>query len=380
MMKIPYYDLRSINRSFGDELSKAVSRVSASGWYLHGNEVEHFEHQFAEYVGVRHCIGVGNGLDALTAVLMAWKQMSGWNDGDEVILPANTFIATALAVSRSGLKPVLCDCHIELPTIDETQIEHYITPKTRVIIPVHLYGLICNMDTIRHIANRHHLKVLEDACQAHGSLYFSEENNQLTTLFGRRAGNCGDAAAFSFYPGKNLGCMGDGGAVTTNDSELMERVRAITNYGQTSKYLHQYEGFNSRLDELQAAVLSVKLERLDHDNLRRAEIAHYYSTHISHPAVQLLPPVIERSHVYHIYSIKCTSRKRLIQLLQEQGIETLIHYPRPIHRQKAYQDYASLRFPAAEAWAENELSLPVSPLLTNEEIKSIVDCINQNIF
>jgi dTDP-4-amino-4,6-dideoxygalactose transaminase len=377
---IKYFDLKRINASFGDDLKTALSRAVNSGWYIRGREVEQFENEFAAYVGTNHCIGVGNGLDALTAVLMAWKQLYHWDEKDEVILPDNTFIATALAVTRAGLTPVLCEPHRDIPTIDETQIEQHITPHTRVIIPVHLYGLMCNMDAINKIAKKHRLKVLEDACQAHGAIYHSNSQLQLSTLFGRRAGNYSDAAAFSFYPAKNLGCMGDGGAVTTNDAELAERVRAITNYGQTEKYRHDYDGFNSRLDELQAAVLSVKLRRLDRDNTRRIEIAHYYSTHICHPAVELLPDITDNSHVYHIYAIKCKNRNYLQQLLLEHGIQTQVHYPVSIHRQKAYSQYANLRLPIADHWADDELSLPLSPLMTDEEVQTVVDTVNQNIF
>ena len=377
---IKYYDLKRVNASFGEDLRTAMSRVATSGWYLKGREVEQFEKEFAAYIGVTYCVGVGNGLDALTAVLTAWKMMYRWNDGDEVIVPDNTFIATALAVSKAGLKPVLCEPHLEIPTIDETQVERLITPLTRVIIPVHLYGLMCNMDVINKIARKHKLKVLEDACQAHGAIYNSNAGLQLSTLFGKRAGNNGDAAAFSFYPAKNLGCMGDGGAVTTDDKELATLVRSLTNYGQTEKYVHDYMGFNSRLDELQAAVLSVKLQRLDKDNTRRIELAHYYSTHICHPAVELLPDITDNSHVYHVYAIKCKNRNYLRQLLRENGIETLIHYPIPIHRQQSYADYSSLHLPISDHWADAELSLPLSPQMTDEEIQKVVDCINQNIF
>jgi len=377
---IKYFDLKRINASFGEDLKTALSRAATSGWYIRGNEVEQFENEFAAYVGTAHCIGTGNGLDALTAVLMAWKQIHSWSDGDEVILPDNTFIATALAVTRAGLMPVLCEPHNDIPTIDETQIERHITPRTRAIIPVHLYGLMCNMDAINKIAKKYRLKVLEDACQAHGAIYHSNAQLQLSTLFGRRAGNNGDAAAFSFYPAKNLGCLGDGGAVTTNDAELAERVRAITNYGQTVKYQHDYDGFNSRLDELQAAVLGVKLRRLDKDNMRRIEIAHYYSTHICHPAVELLPDMTDNSHVYHIYAIRCKNRNRLQQLLLEHGIQTQVHYPIAIHRQRAYSQYAQIHLPISDHWADDELSLPLSPLMADDDVRTVVDAINQNIF
>ncbi len=377
---IHFNDLKSVNDSYGQELDEAVRNVVHSGWYVKGHEVESFEHEFAEYVGTKYCIGVGNGLDALAVVLQAWKQMYGWNDGDEVILPDNTFIATALAVSRVGLTPVLCEPHTDLPTIDETKIEALITARTRAIIPVHLYGIMCQMDVVNRIAHKYGLKVLEDACQAHGALYYSNSGKELSTLFGSRAGNNSDAAAFSFYPVKNLGCLGDGGAVATNSHELACMVRSIANYGQEKKYVNVYKGFNSRLDELQAAVLRVKLRHLDKGNSRRIEIAHYYSTHICHPAVELLPDITDYSHVYHVYAIKCKNRNYLQTLLCDHGIETLIHYPIPIHKQKAYTEYASQRFPIAEMWSDTELSLPISQAMSDDDVKQVVDCINQNIF
>lgn len=377
---IQYFDLQRLNDTYGDDLYKAATRTLHSGWYIHGSEVEMFEKEYAEYVGTRYCISTGNGLDALTAVLMAWKQIHQWADGDEVILPANTFIATALAVTRASLTPVLCEPHIDQPTIDESRIQPLITPRTRVILPVHLYGKMANMDAINRIAHRHHLLVLEDACQAHGAIYNTTVGLQLTSLFGKRAGNNADAAAFSFYPIKNLGCLGDGGAVTTDNRELADRVRAIVNYGQTTKYIHNYQGFNSRLDEVQAAMLRVKLPRLDRDNARRVEIAHYYATHICHPAVQVQPFTNDMSHVYHIYAIRCKNRTRLQEILADQGIQTMIHYPVPIHKQQAYPHMAALSMPIAEAWADEELSLPISPAMSDDEVARVVDAINQNIY
>ena len=379
-MNIPYFDIARLNATYGDELYTAATHTMRSGRYVRGSEVEHFEHEYADYVGTQYCISTGNGLDALCAVLMAWKQIYGWDDADEVILPANTFIATALAVTRARLTPILCEPCIDRPTIDTTRITPLITPHTRAIIPVHLYGQMADMDAINRIARRHHLMVLEDACQAHGAIYNSCLDPGLASLFGRRAGNNADAAAFSFYPIKNLGCMGDGGAVTTNNRELADRVRAITNYGQTTHYSHTYQGFNSRLDEVQAAILRVKLPRLDRDNCRRVEIAHYYSTHICHPAVQLLPHVADKSHVYHIYPIRCKNRSRLQEILNTCGIGTLIHYPTPINRQQAYADSHFPAMPVAEAWADEELSLPINPALADEEVTQVVDAINQNIY
>lgn len=377
---IKYLDIKKINSSFGDDLWKATSKVLHSGWYIKGSEVEAFEKEFAEYVGVKYCIGTANGLDAITVILKAWRQMYGWNEGDEVIVPANTFIATVFAITRAGLKPVLCEPHISNPCIDETRIRELITERTRAIVPVHLYGNICNMDAINRIAHTHRLKVLEDACQAHGAIYNSSIGLELMSMFGKRAGNNSDAAAFSFYPGKNLGCMGDGGAVVTNNFELSERVRSIANYGQTERYVHDYAGLNSRLDELQAAVLRVKLKRLDKDNQRRIEIAEYYSSHICHPAIELIPFVGDNSHVYHICPIKCKNREYLKKLLAENNIETQIHYPIPVHKQKAYPEFSERNMPIAEQWADEELSLPISPVMTDDEVRKVVDCINQNIF
>lgn len=378
-MNVKYQDLKGVNETFGDDVVDAVRRVVRSGWYIKGSEVEAFENEFAEYCGTKYCVGVGNGLDALTLVLESWKDMYGWTDGDEVVVPANTFIATVLAIVRAGMKPVLVEPRLDAAIIDESQISKVLTPRTRVLLPVHLYGQICQMDAINHIAIRHKLKVLEDACQAHGAIYNSQKGLELASLFGRRAGNNGDAAAFSFYPGKNLGAMGDAGAVTTNDRELADMVRKKANYGSLQKYEHEVIGVNSRLDEVQAAVLRVKLKRLDKDNMRRRDIARYYAEHICHPAVQLIPYVADGSHVYHIYAIRCKNRNYLQQLLREQGVETLIHYPHPIHQQPAF-NMQGAAFPVAERWSNEELSLPISQSMTDEQVEYVVECINQNIF
>lgn len=383
---IKYQNLKQVNDSFGDELMAAVRGVVRSGWYVRGQEVEAFEHEFADYCGTTYCVGVGNGLDALTLILECWKEMYRWNDGDEVIVPDNTFIATVLAIIRAGLKPVLAEPTVKWAVIDDSGIKSLITDRTRVIIPVHLYGQMCEMDTINRIARKHHLKVLEDACQAHGALYNSCNGVELTSLFGRRAGNNGDAAAFSFYPGKNLGGMGDGGAVTTNDLSLAEMVRMKANYGSRVKYSHETLGMNSRLDELQAAILRVKLRRLDKDNLRRIEIAEYYSSHICHPTVEVVPFVAGGSHVFHVYPIKCKNRESLRSILLKNGIETLVHYPIPVHRQNAYLNLVSdngaenLAFPVSDMWANEEISLPISQAMTDSQVEYVVDCINQNIF
>lgn len=385
-MNVKYQDLQAVNASFGDELFSTMRGVIKGGWYIRGTEVEKFEEEFADYCGTNYCIGVANGLEALQLVLESWKEMYGWNDGDEVIVPANTFIATVIAIQRARLKPVLAEPHIKFATIAESLINKLITDRTRAIIPVHLYGQICEMDTINRIARKHKLKVLEDACQAHGAIYCSQNELEVATLFGRRAGNNAHAAAFSFYPSKNLGALGDGGAVTTNDRDLADLVRIKANYGSRTKYEHLTQGMNSRLDEIQAAVLRVKLRRLDKDNMRRREIAHYYTTHICHPAIELIPYVGDGSHVYHVYAVKCKNRKYLQDLLLEHGVETLIHYPKPVHLQPAYAreaggvEWTNGSFPVAESWANDELSLPINQSLTDEEVKYVVECINQNIF
>ena len=382
-----YQDLKRVNDSFGEELFNTVRDVIKGGWYVQGREVELFEHEFAEYVGTKYCVGVGNGLDALTLVLMSWKELLGWNDGDEVILPANTFIATAIAVFRAGLVPVLTEPHTQNATIDESLLPSLITEKTRAIIPVHMYGKMCEMDVINKLAKKHNLKVLEDACQAHGAIYNSYNGLELSSLFGKRAGNNADAGSFSFYPGKNLGGIGDGGAITTNDADLAEMVRMKANYGSKEKYVHSVMGVNSRLDEIQAAVLRVKLRRLDSDNIRRREIAKYYTEHICHPAIELLPFTNDGSHVYHVYAVKCKNRDYLRDILKKNGIDTIIHYPTPIHKQDAFKNELkrlnidkTYALPVSETWGNDELSIPISQSMADSDVMKVVDCINQNIF
>ncbi len=360
-MKVDFLNLKQINDSFQPTLSEVVERVVASGWYIHGSEVEAFEREFAEYVGAGHCIGVGNGLDALAVVLVAWKQMYGWNDGDEVIVPANTFIATLLAVSRVGLKPVLCEPSERDALLNVTLLDRLLTERTRAIIPVHLYGQVCDMNAICTFAKIHGLKVLEDACQAHGS----------------KAGALGDAAAFSFYPGKNLGALGDGGCVTTDDAVLAKKVRQFANYGQTEKYIHQHKGYNSRLDEIQAAILRVKLRRLDKDNEQRRRIAQIYYEGINNPDIVLFDkPADWQTHVFHLFVVRCKQRDSLQAYLQANGISTLIHYPVAPHCQNAYAEYSDLSLPVTERLQEEVLSIPISPLLTSEEAAYVVSVLN----
>lgn len=362
---IKYCDLKEITGIYEPQLSEAVRRVIDSGWYILGNEVKDFEQKFAEYCGCDHCIGTGNGLDALRIILLAYKELGVMRDGDEVIVPANTYIASILAIIQAGLEPVLCEPQWESCNIDPGKIEELITPRTKAIMAVHLYGRCADIPQIKKIAERHSLKIIEDSAQAHGAMTMS-----------RRTGNLGDAAGFSFYPGKNLGALGDGGAITTNDTRLAETARAIANYGSQKKYVNTYQGINSRLDEMQAAILSVKLQRLDADNQRRREIAGMYRTGITNPSVILPSPTGSNEHVFHIYPIFCKKRDELQQYLLRNGIETLIHYPIPPHRQEALKEFRHLELPITERIHNEELSLPCHPAMNGTQVKEIIDAIN----
>lgn len=357
-MSVPFLDLKSINDRHRAELHSTLDRVLDSGWLVLGNEVEAFEREFAAYCEAEHCIGVGNGLEALHLVLRAW----GIGPGDEVIVPSNTYIATWLAVSYTGALPVPVEPDSLTFNIDPAHIEAAITPRTRAIIPVHLYGQPADMDAIISIADKHGLKVLEDAAQAHGARYK-----------GRRVGGLGDAAGFSFYPGKNLGALGDGGAVTTNDPKLADRIRVLRNYGSRIKYRNEVIGFNSRLDELQAAFLRAKLLILEQDNLRRKEIARMYQDGFSDLPLQL-PLVPEwADSVWHLYVVCTKNREGLRQHLESQGIGTLVHYPIPPHKQAAYASMGHLQYPIAEWMAEEVISLPMGPHLTDMEVRAVIN-------
>jgi dTDP-4-amino-4,6-dideoxygalactose transaminase len=362
---IPFLSLKDVNDSFEPELSNRIREVVASGWYLLGNENKAFQKEFANYCGVMHCIDVANGLDALILILRAYKELGFMQDGDEVIVPANTYIASILAISANNLVPVLVEPDIETYLIDTTKIEEKITKKTRVILVVHLYGRAVDMDKVSALARMYNLKVVEDAAQAHGALYN-----------GKRTGNLGDASGFSFYPGKNLGCLGDGGAVTTNDTVLSEVVRTLANYGSQKKYVNKYKGQNSRLDELQAAVLIVKLKRLDYDNQRRRGIARYYRNEIKNPNIILPQVVDEIQHVWHIFPIRSSHRDHLQKYLTDNGIQTLIHYPIPPHKQEAYKEWNDLSLPITEKIHREELSLPMSPVMPFEEAKTVIEVLN----
>jgi dTDP-4-amino-4,6-dideoxygalactose transaminase len=363
---IPFLDLERENARFASEFKEAASRVIDSGWYILGREKEKFEKEFATYCSATHCVGVGNGLDAIRLILMGYMELGLMQEGDEIIVPANSFIATALAVSQCGLKPIFVDCDINTFNIDPSSVAKKVDDRTRAIVAVHLYGQIAAMDELRVIARQYDLKLIEDAAQAHGAIYE-----------GKKTGSLADAAAFSFYPVKNLGALGDAGAVTTNDSNLAEVVRALSNYGSDDKYIHKYKGLNSRLDEMQAALLSVRLKYLDEDNRRRVEMARYYSENIKNSQI-ILPQVDnEESHVFHLYVIRSLQRDRLQQYLLDNGIHTQIHYPLSIHKQEAYSKLKNIIIPIAE-WLQGEvLSLPLYPSLSSKEIHRIVEALNQ---
>ena len=363
-MNIPFLDLKAINNQYRQELIEAATRVIDSGWYIRGQEVESFEKEFAAYCGTKHCIGVANGLDALILVLRAWKELGKLKEGDEVIVPANTYIASILAITESRLTPVLVEPDINTYNIDPKLIEQAITPKTRAILPVHLYGQLADMPAILDIAQRNNLLVLEDAAQAHGA-----------SLNGRKAGNWGDAAGFSFYPGKNLGALGDAGAVTTNDEELAQAIRAISNYGSHKKYENLYQGVNSRLDEMQAALLRIKLQYLDSETQRRREVANAYLIGVENQSI-VLPIQLEQNNVWHLFVVRSQKREVLQALLAQQGIQTLIHYPIAPHKQKSYQAWSTQSYPITETIHEQVLSLPMSPVMSDTQVQNTIAVIN----
>lgn len=362
---IKYCDLKKITESYEPQLSEAINRVVQSGWYILGNEVKAFEQEFAKYCGCRYCIGTGNGLDALTIIMLAYKEIGIMQEGDEVIVPANTYIASILSIIQAGLKPVLCEPSWKSCNIDPEKIEELITPRTKAIMAVHLYGRCANIPQIEKIARKHSLKIIEDSAQAHGAM-----------IDGRRTGNLGDASGFSFYPGKNLGALGDGGAITTNDKELAETARAIANYGSQKKYVNIYKGVNSRLDEMQATALSVKLQRLDADNERRRDIAERYNREINNPLITLPVAGNREEHVFHIYPIFCAEREKLQQHLSENGVETLIHYPIPPHKQEALKEFNKHEYPITERIHREELSLPCNPTMSDCEVEKVIEAVS----
>ncbi len=363
---IPFLDLKSINQTYRDELINACARVIDSGWYIMGNELTQFESEFAEYCGTKHAIGVANGLDALILVLRAWKELGKLSEGDEVIVPANTYIASILAITENNLVPVLVEPDIETYNLTKEGIEAAITPRTKAILPVHLYGLISPMPEIMQIAKEHDLLVLEDCAQAHGAM-----------TDGKKAGNWGDAAGFSFYPGKNLGALGDAGAITTNDDELAQTLRALRNYGSHKKYENLYQGVNSRLDEIQAAMLRVKLHHLVSETLRRQEIAKRYRAEINNPLVILPKVENEAEHVWHLFVVRCEQREALQNWLSQNDVQTLVHYPIPPHKQAAYREWNHLSKPICEMIHKQVISFPLDPTMDDEAVSQVIQLVNE---
>lgn len=364
---IKFLDLQKINLQYQNEIEAKLLEVFRSGWYLMGSQLSNFEKNLSDYIGAKHSIGVANGLDALRLILRAYIELGVMNIGDEIIVPSNTYIASILAISDNGLIPVLVEPEINTYNIDISKIEEKITSKTKGILIVHLQGRIVFSDSLKEMAKKHNLKIIEDNAQAIGA----EWN-------GIKSGNLGDAAGFSFYPGKNLGALGDAGAVTTNDDDLMKAIRALANYGSNQKYVNIYKGLNSRLDEIQAAVLDIKLKYIDNENNIRREIAKRFIDGINNPAV-ILPeyPADENEHVWHVFVIRSEKRDELQRYLTENGVQTLIHYPIPPHQQEAYKDWNNLSFPISEKIHAEVLSLPISPVMDDEQINTIIEIINK---
>lgn len=367
---IRYLDLGRITAMHGAEIQAAVGSTVESGWYVGGAAVEGFEREYAEFIGTRHCIGCANGLDALTLILRAYRVMGRLQEGDEVIVPANTYVASLLAVSENGLVPVPVEPRAATFQIDDTLVEQAVGERTRAVMIVHLYGHTAYTQRIHDICRRHGLLLIEDNAQAHGCIGDEE---------GRRTGSLGDAAGHSFYPGKNLGALGDGGCVTTDDDELAALVRALANYGSTHKYVCDYKGRNSRLDELQAAALRVKLRYLDADNERRRQIAAYYVSQVCNPHITLPTEAYCQRSVHHIFPVLSTQRDALQEHLREHGVGTLIHYPIPPHRQRCYPELAALHLPLTERLSREELSLPLHQALTDEEVERVVRLLNEAV-
>jgi dTDP-4-amino-4,6-dideoxygalactose transaminase len=362
---IPFLDLKGMNAQYREELIEACIKVIDSGWYIQGSEHKEFEKEFAQYCGAKYAIGVANGLDALTLILRAYKEMGMMKDGDEVIVPSNTYIASVLAISQNNLVPVLVEPDINTYLIDSSKIEEKVTVKTKAIMPVHLYGQTCQMDKINAIAKKHNLKVIEDSAQSHGA-YFGD----------KRSGNLGDASGFSFYPGKNLGALGDGGAVTTNNEELANTIKALGNYGSYEKYENIFKGVNSRLDEIQAAMLRVKLRNLDKDVENRKKIANYYLQNIKNKNI-ILPAVRnEKNHVWHLFVIRAQKRDELQKYLLNNSVQTLIHYPLAPHEQDAYKEWDNKSYPISEKIHSEVLSLPISGIQDINTTNLVVSILN----
>ena len=369
---IKFLDLQAANAAYSTEIEEAILRATRSGWYLRGEETRHFEEAYAQYIGCRHAIACGNGLDALRLILRAYIEMSLIHEGDEVIVPANTYIASILAITDNRLKPVFVEPNIDTLQIDDTRIEAAITPRTRVIMIVHLYGRCAYTPHIGELCNKHNLLLIEDNAQAHGCTFQLTSHNSKF----KKTGSLGHASGHSFYPGKNLGALGDAGCITTDDEKLAATIRALGNYGSEKKYVCQYCGYNSRIDEVQAAVLTAKLPHLDDDNCHRASIAKLYYKGINNPLVRLPRHIVPEHNVYHLFPIFCTERDRLQQHLTKCGIETLIHYPIAPHQQECYKEYAHLSLPITEEIHRTELSLPIGPTMRESEALQVIEAIN----
>ena len=361
-MDVPFLSLKEVNARHADELKAAAARVIDSGWYVLGDEVAAFEREFAEYCGVRHAVGVGNGLDALSLILRGYKELGLIAEGDEVIVPANTFIASFLAITESRLIPVPVEPDPATFNMDPTGVEAAIGPRTRAIMAVHLYGQLADMSALTALARQHNLLLIEDAAQAHGAM-----------SGGRKAGAFGDAAAFSFFPAKNLGALGDAGAVVTDNPMLADRIAALRNYGSDVKYHHLFQGINSRLDEMQAAMLRVKLKYLDEDTAWRRRVARRYRDGIRHPHIQLPDVAREEQHVWHLFVVRCSRRDALQQHLQAHGIQSQVHYPVPPHRQPAYVALHDAHLPLTERLHDEVLSLPMGPTLCDASVEQVIE-------
>ena len=362
---VDFLNLKKINEPYQEELITAITKVVQSGWYILGEEVKQFEAGFASFCGAKHCIGVANGLDALQLIFAGYKELKILAEGDDVMVPANTYIASILSITANNLNPILIEPELNTFNIDPNKIEEAITPKTKAILAVHLYGQTSKMQELSRIAQRHNLKLIEDCAQAHGA-----------THYGKYAGNLGDAAGFSFFPTKNLGALGDAGAITTNDDELAGILKMLRNYGESSKYKNLYQGVNSRLDEIQAAILNVKLKYLTQENQKRQQIAQQYLENITNNKIIL--PVTDKNntHVYHIFAIRSEKRDALQEYLTTRDINTLIHYPTPPHKQPAYKDWNQKFYPLTEKIHREILSIPIDPSLENSDIQQIIEAIN----
>ena len=362
---VKFLDLQAITAMHGDEIKAAVNRVIDSGWFLQGNENQQFESDYAKYIGTGHCVAVANGLDALKLILRGYKEMGVMKDGDEIIVPANTYIATILAITDNNLVPILVEPTFDHLEMDIDQVEQHITPRTKGVMTVHLYGRIAYNDKLGEICKKYGLKLMEDCAQSHGCAWK-----------GVKTGALGDAAAHSFYPAKNLGALGDAGAVTTNDQELASVIRALANYGSPHKYVFKYVGMNSRMAETDAAALDVKLKYLDKDNQARQKLAAYYYENIKNPLITLPKRIADENNVYHQFPIFCEKRDELQAFMKENGIQTLIHYPIPPHKQECYKTWNNCSYPITEKIHAQELSIPMNQVLKESEAKHIVDSLN----